>query len=133
MAVNMIGATLDLAASASGQQIQTLSESQYNPVPWDTQMLILARAFDPSGAQLHVTANLNLSVRGDQVAQFRQLPDGEYSSLYSQVLRKEIMAGQRWELTFDNSDSILVRVQTDIVFYHANPDGSWDTMPNLFV
>lgn len=133
MAVNMIGAEITLAAGDTGQQIQQLSESQYNPVPWDCQMLILARAFDPNGTALRVTSQLNLSVRGDQVAQFRQLPDGEYSSLYSQVLRKEIMAGQRWELSFDNPGNIQVQIQTDIIFYHANPDGSWDTMPQLFV
>ena len=134
MPVNILGGTMDLAAGQVPTEIPIFSQNQYNPVPWDTQLVIIARAWDPNNvSNLAPGVYINLNIKGDQIAQQMQVPDGQFSVLYSQMLRREVMAGQRWELLFGNMSGIALSVEANLYFYHADSDGNWDEMPQLFV
>lgn len=131
--INGIGAVVDLATNATGVQVPSFQNSQYNPVPWDTTLVIFA-AVEPSVAtDTGEAAQLSFNAEGKEYLGNMSISNAEFSSAYSQLTRLELAAGTPWQLSLTGSSLIAVRVRINLNFYHANPDGTPTPEPTLFV
>lgn len=132
MAVNLIGGTIQLAAGATSVPVPVFESNQYNPVPWDTQALFVARVRDVTTPSDPAYATLDLSIAGEQVAIKLGIPDAPFSVIYCQIIRRNIMNGQVWQLTLNNPGTVAVEVDINIIFYHAGEAGM-EAQPEFYV
>lgn len=131
--INAIGAVVELATNATNVQVPTFNNSQYNPVPWDTDLVIFAAVEPQNATDTGEAAQLNFNARGKEFVQGITISNAEFSSAYSQLTRLELKEGTPWQLSLTGSSLIAVRVRINLMFYHANEDGTPTPEPTLFV
>lgn len=132
MALNIIGANENLAASSTNTQISVFAQSQYNPVPWPATLWALGQAL-PGPTVSDPRTVLNLSIAGTQIAQTLTIPTSEWSPMFSQFVRVDLQAGQTWQMTIDNVEAEIIPVRLAVYLYHPGPNGEQEPMPNFLV
>ena len=129
MSVNVLGDVFMIPAGSVDFNNDTFSQNQYNPISWDEAFLVLVANVPATGS-----ASVSLSIQGEEILKNVQLPQTEFSVLYSQLIRRKLMRGQRWELRWANGDTAgPVQVQANVYLYHPDAAGNWDQPPTFFV
>ena len=131
--INGLGAIVELATGATGIQVPTFQNSQYNPVPWDTTLVIFASVEPQVPTDSGEAAQLSFNAEGKEYLAGMSISNAEFSSAYSQLTRLELATGTPWQLSLTGSSQIAVRVRINLNFYHANADGTPTPEPTLFV
>lgn len=134
MAVNGIGSKITIAANTTGVAIPNIENNQYQPVPWNAELLVLARVSPTNAGDAGASAAFNLNSMAIEIARGVNIPDGEFSPVYSQVIVATIKQGNRWDIRIDNTSGISVDVELTAYLYHEDPnETSMGPRPTRFV
>lgn len=131
--INGIGAVVDLATGATGVSVPTFEATQYNPTPWDADLVIFAAVEPQVPTDTGEAAQLDFNARGKEYLNGITISNAEFSSAYSQLVRLELKEATPWQLRLTGSSQIAVRVRLNLYFFHANEDGTPTPEPTLFV
>ena len=131
---NILGATITLAAGATDVSVPDFTTTQYNPVPWPANLVIMAavRPSTPADAGQE-QANLTLFARGKEFFKNASISSETMSPVYSQLGVADLPDGTPWNLTVSNPSGVSVVVEFNLHFYHDNENGEPAEKPTLFV
>lgn len=130
---NILGATITLAPGATDVAVPDFSTTQYNPVPWDTNLRIDADVQPTNAADAGAKASVTFFARGKEYFKNASVSDEGLSPVYSQLGKAMLRDGTPWNLTVSNPSNISVDVTFNLRFYHDDEQGNPAQRPTDFV
>lgn len=130
---NILGATITLQAGAVDVAVPAFSTTQYNPVPWETNLRIDASVAPSNPGDAGARASATFFARGKEYFKDASISDEGLSPVYSQLGKAKLLDGTPWNLTVSNPSSISVDVTFNLRFYHDDEAGNPPQQPTDFV